>query len=362
MGDGKGMYHMGLGLGDLEYGAVQYCRSCLIPTNAQDELTKNREDDGQPLLTERKVASMLNECLLINTNPVGTLGMLRNVTQSALDILRLLQVKGRHKSSNSKRIASRSHLAQFAALQHVVLFRPRAHDHASAIKSPSLTMRPFGSRKRKKKERSCWPTLDKTSPIAQTQKTDPAKPSLLLDLPPEPRNLIYEAVLASTGGAKLSAQPIIENLGFASSLPRTNKQIRDEFVAAAWLSANIHTTVPGFSFRHVVTFLNRLPDVELRALPSITLPAQRRVVIEIIPLYFWDPGLLDRWTRRAAHPTKKGTQVNFEYRLQEGHRGHVPLMQLGRHLEYRARAMEQGREREEMGKIGAALRKGTAGT
>ncbi|KAK1086262.1 hypothetical protein LTR33_001655 [Friedmanniomyces endolithicus] len=208
------------------------------------------------------------------------------------------------------------------------------------IKSPSSIMRPFGSRKRKQRVQSYGPTSDNHGPIAQTQKADPAKPSLLLDLPPELRNLIYEAVLASTGGASLSAKPHIRHLSFASGLPRTNKQVREEFVAAAWLLGNIHTTVPGLSFRHIVTFLNRLPDAELRALPTITLPAQRRVVIEIIPRFFWDTELLDRWTRRAAHPTKKGTQVSFEYRLQVGHEELVALVPLRRHLEYRVRTME----------------------
>ncbi|KAK0771324.1 hypothetical protein LTR91_024070 [Friedmanniomyces endolithicus] len=260
-----------------------------------------------------KAAGMLNECLLINTNPVNTLWMLRNVTQSALNVFRLLQVQERHEPRSSKRLV---------------------------IKSPSSIMRPFGSRKRKQRVQSYGPTSDNHGPIAQTQKADPAKPSLLLDLPPELRNLIYEAVLASTGGASLSAKPHIRHLSFASGLPRTNKQVREEFVAAAWLLGNIHTTVPGLSFRHIVTFLNRLPDAELRALPTITLPAQRRVVIEIIPRFFWDTELLDRWTRRAAHPTKKGTQVSFEYRLQVGHEELVALVPLRRHLEYRVRTME----------------------
>ncbi len=50
-----------------------------------------------------KAAGMLNECLLINTNPVNTLWMLRNVTQSALNVFRLLQVQERHEPRSSKR-------------------------------------------------------------------------------------------------------------------------------------------------------------------------------------------------------------------------------------------------------------------
>ncbi|KAK0274471.1 hypothetical protein LTR35_011625 [Friedmanniomyces endolithicus] len=162
------------------------------------------------------------------------------------------------------------------------------------------------------------PTTTTPDPTAANREVRPIRRSFLLDITPELRNLIYEAVLASTGGAQLSANFHRKDLCFASTLPRTNKQVRWEFSTAALSIADIHTIAPHFSFRHIVAFLNRLQDVDLRALPTLKLPAQRRVVIELIPIGPLVPLFLDRWVRRAAHPTKKGTEVNFEYRLPEG--------------------------------------------
>ncbi|KAK1821634.1 hypothetical protein LTR12_003861 [Friedmanniomyces endolithicus] len=183
--------------------------------------------------------------------------------------------------------------------------------------------------------------------------------SFLLDIPPELRNLIYEAVLASTGGAQLSANFHRKDLCFASALPRTNKQVRWEFSTAALSIADIHTIAPHFSFRHIVAFLNRLQDVDLRTLPTLKLPAQRRVVIELIPIGPLAPLFLDRWARRAAHPTKKGTEVNFEYRLPEGYVEDGAQWQRRYEWERQMTRMTPGRAREEFGRILEALRKGS---
>ncbi|TKA83668.1 hypothetical protein B0A55_00467 [Friedmanniomyces simplex] len=225
-------------------------------------------------------------------------------------------------------------------------------------------MRPIGSRKRKRPvlPSSPWSTTTPNpGPITTHQKADPTQPSLLLDLPPELRNSIYDAVLATTGGARLSTKPHVRNLAFASALPRTSKQVQDDFLTAAWLLADIYTLAPNFSFRHIVTFLNRLPEAELRALP-ITLPAQRKVVVTIVPNSGLGPEFLECWVRRAAHPTKKGTEVRYEYSLPAGYREDEFQRQQRRRWEYEAGVMKEGPAREEFGRILEVLRQGARGS
>ncbi|KAK4888184.1 hypothetical protein LTR27_012889 [Elasticomyces elasticus] len=147
-------------------------------------------------------------------------------------------------------------------------------------------------------------------------KENPSKLSLLLDLPAELRNAIYEIVLASTGGVLLSRSATRRALASSSTMPRVNKQIRDEFLATAMLMAEVHTTSVDFSFRHVVAFLNRLSEEELRALPTTKLPKQRKIIIHLHPSIdsVEQPQYLKRWLNRVQHPTKKGTDVVYEYR------------------------------------------------
>ncbi|KAK5675196.1 hypothetical protein LTS10_012272 [Elasticomyces elasticus] len=147
-------------------------------------------------------------------------------------------------------------------------------------------------------------------------KEDPSKLSLLLDLPAELRNTIYETVLASTGGVLLSRSATRRALASSSTMPRVNKQIRDEFLATAMLMAEVHTTSVDFSFRHIVAFLNRLSEEELRALPTTKLPKQRKIIIHLHPSIdsVEQPQYLERWLNRVQHPTKKGTDVVYEYR------------------------------------------------
>ncbi|KAK5733263.1 hypothetical protein LTR17_009872 [Elasticomyces elasticus] len=144
-------------------------------------------------------------------------------------------------------------------------------------------------------------------------KEDPSKLSLLLDLPAELRNAIYEFVLVSTGGVLVSRSATRRTLASSSSLPRVNKQIRDEFLATAMLMAEVHTTSVDFSFRHIVAFLNRLSDEELRALPTTKLLTQRKIIIHLHPSIdsVEQPQYLERWLNRVQHPTKKGTDVTI---------------------------------------------------
>lgn len=158
------------------------------------------------------------------------------------------------------------------------------------------------------------PPSETLKTFATHLKEDPTKPSLLLDLPPELRNAVYEAVVASTS-THLSRSTTKRNLASTSALPRVNKQIRDEFLSTMWLFADIHTSAVAFSFRHIVAFLNRLSEREIKELPTVNRPAQRKITIELIS-DFWEHGdryFLDRWLNRVGDGTRRGTDVRYEY-------------------------------------------------
>ncbi|KAK3654175.1 hypothetical protein LTR56_004230 [Elasticomyces elasticus] len=161
-------------------------------------------------------------------------------------------------------------------------------------------------RKRTKAAKSPWPLSTATSTVATSQKADATLPSLLLDLPPELRNLVYEFVFASTGGVHLSPKAHRKHLACGSALNRVNKQVRHEFLTVGELVVDIHTSAPNFDFRHIVAFLNRLSDKEMQALPSLTVPVQRKVIVDLQPSSTMRPMYLERWINRIEHPTKKG--------------------------------------------------------
>ena len=80
----------------------------------------------------------------------------------------------------------------------------------------------------------------------------------------------------------------------------------------------IKADVTDFDFRHIVTFLNNLSTGERNALPNITRPSTRtiEITLSVCPKEDWeyvDGDLLRCWLKRANHPTKKGTQVQFTY-------------------------------------------------
>lgn len=208
------------------------------------------------------------------------------------------------------------------------------------------------------------PPPAQTLTVFATQlKQNLGQPSLLLDLPAELRNTIYTMVLEDTE-VLLSRNTTKKALAVGCALPRVNKQVRDEFMAVALLSADIRTTAMDFDFRHIVTFLNRLSDAELKALPSVTVPSQRRITVDLIisdrcpvrPPYF------QRWINRAGHPTKKGTNINLQYNLASGRTHHTgpPWVAGGQTPRFAAwkplfKRLKEGREKEELGKITAAL-------
>ncbi|KAK0268349.1 hypothetical protein LTR35_015643 [Friedmanniomyces endolithicus] len=150
--------------------------------------------------------------------------------------------------------------------------------------------------------RSKVPPPLKFDTCATRLKADPSRLSLLLDLIPELRNAVYDP-------ERVRALYV-------------NKQVHTEFLHAAWLLADILTTSLDYDFRHIVTFLNRHNDEEIRALPSMHFPRRRAIIIEIEPGSYGDgmPQYLERWLNRFGHPTKKGAQVHFEYRLRPGYK------------------------------------------
>ena len=195
-----------------------------------------------------------------------------------------------------------------------------------------------------------------------------------LDLPPELRNAIY-ADAAQDTSVRLSRKSTHRTLTTGSALARVNKQVRDEFLSVAMVTASIETTARDFDFRHIVTFLNRLDDAELKTLSSITIPSERRVIIGLVLTEADTILYLGRWLNRAAHPTKKGTNLNYEYKIVSGrvvdpvpplvsgrdgnltHRQATQWREVSRytHLRNQLKHMRLGRSKQELQKIVKAL-------
>jgi hypothetical protein len=162
---------------------------------------------------------------------------------------------------------------------------------------------------------------DKPSPRQQRRKSAKGKEKApffrFMDLPAELRSLVLEkAVEDETAFISPRTRGA---LACSSSLPRVNKQVREEFLSVLYLQAPlVRVKVNNFDFRYLITFFNRLSDRELDALPSIVLPVERKVIVELeisrhplLDLYL-KPKLM-QWLRRVAHPTKKGTKVSVSY-------------------------------------------------
>ena len=135
-----------------------------------------------------------------------------------------------------------------------------------------------------------------------------------LDLPAELRNNIYEKVCEAEPEAFLIKRGR-GNLASRSALPRVCHQIRNEFNSILYLCAGeLIASVTDFDFQHIVTFINRLSDMELRSLlPTTDVPSSREMSVELIFEDSPDYSLLERWVKRMQHPTKKGTNVAISY-------------------------------------------------
>jgi hypothetical protein len=85
-----------------------------------------------------------------------------------------------------------------------------------------------------------------------------------MKLPPELRNQVYKYIaedtearlLPKTNGLLISKSPLLA----------VDKQIRTEFQGSLYLHSPIKTHVKDFNFSHIVTFINKLSDGELKAL------------------------------------------------------------------------------------------------
>ncbi|KAK5687452.1 hypothetical protein LTS10_001590 [Elasticomyces elasticus] len=136
--------------------------------------------------------------------------------------------------------------------------------------------------------------------------------SPLLNLPPELRNQIFEYSAQESSAVLIhyARGRLISN----SPLMGVNRQVRNEYTSALYLNAPLITAqILNFDFAHIVTFLNRLSDHELTALPSQQVPSERQILAK---LHIDGPALterLDRWLNRCEHPTKKGTSMVVSY-------------------------------------------------
>lgn len=143
-----------------------------------------------------------------------------------------------------------------------------------------------------------------------------------LYLPAELRNTIYEKVCEGQPQAYLISRAK-GHLACRSALPRVSRQVRDEFLPVLYLCAcELIASVKDFDFRHIVTFINRLSDTEMKAiLPTIDTPSLRLMTVELTFEHKLEYGnflspeysLLNRWVNRMAYSTKKGTNIAVSY-------------------------------------------------
>lgn len=192
--------------------------------------------------------------------------------------------------------------------------------------------------------------------------------SPLLELPAELRNNIYAMVLEDTAVylSRTSNKP----LATKSALPRVNKQILEEFLSIAVVLGGIHASVLNFNFSHIVTFINKLSEAEMRTLSTVHIPSQRTftiaLLVERMPATGSVKHKLDRWLKRTG-TTKKGTNLDIRYevslldhslsivRTSMRNRGLVDVFSLMGWAD-ECRLMANGRQKAEFLKIIAAIR------
>lgn len=158
------------------------------------------------------------------------------------------------------------------------------------------------------------------------------------------------------------------------SLLSVSKQVRHEYRWSVHHFASIRAHVKNFDFGHVVKFLNKLSEHEVKELPTLNTGANNAksrkllVVLEITPDCPENPESLQRWLLRCDHPTKKGTQLNTLYYAQgdvgkrDGNAtaGEKVLHALGKKLR-QIETIELGRISEELEKIVRALKRAVHG-
>lgn len=170
--------------------------------------------------------------------------------------------------------------------------------------------------KRGKRQSTKRKTSTVNDPIFATQlKQRPARISLLLDLPLELRDIIYLMIIREGPPLRLSTWR--KQLMTTSPLVIVNKQVRSEYLNAASLYGNITTKVVDFNFRHIVSFLNRVPEPKLASFQTDHAPTSRTISIYFFFRAKWNVGLplLRRWYNRFNHPYKRGANTGFQYVL-----------------------------------------------
>ncbi|CAK4027213.1 Hypothetical predicted protein [Lecanosticta acicola] len=139
-----------------------------------------------------------------------------------------------------------------------------------------------------------------------------------LELAQETRDAIYDMVFEDCP-PKLSRN-VRKPLSTACALIRVNKQIHAELVdRIQYGTTPLHTEVINYNFAHIVTFLNRIPDPQLKKLtPKKDEADKQKKRSLVITLSFCndmalpDNGLT-RWLNRVADPDKRGTDIEIHY-------------------------------------------------
>ena len=184
------------------------------------------------------------------------------------------------------------------------------------------------------------------------------RPFPILDLPAELRNNVFAKVIEDQPEAFLTSRTRYK-LASRSSLPRVSRQIREEFLALLFVSADIVTDVCDFNFSHVITFFNRLRDAELKTLPTNEAISTRQITVRLVLKasgFSMNYSRLLRWLNRIQHPTKKGANVNVSYVVQRWPYGGRPgWIHSTRKLKADAATLPVGRKKEEFEKIVEAL-------
>ncbi|KAK4543648.1 hypothetical protein LTR36_005293 [Oleoguttula mirabilis] len=121
---------------------------------------------------------------------------------------------------------------------------------------------------------------------------------------------------------KPSRKPIYSRFSYRPQLATTStlvlvsKQVRDEFIGMLYLAAPIIcTTGRNFDFRHIVTYLNRLSQVEIEKLSPDDEPPERSTSILLLVKDDYDrmTPYLGLWVNRVELPSKRGTKIDFQY-------------------------------------------------
>jgi hypothetical protein len=182
------------------------------------------------------------------------------------------------------------------------------------------------------------------------QRHDTNAPCAFLALPRELRDEIYKHVLGPDSSVTMKQRNFITKSGLVG----TNNQICEEFLDAVLIYAPvIKTTVRNHNFAHVVTFLNRLSEAQLKKFKSDAAAGLCRRKIRITLTYSntkqSTKPQLNRWLDRFDDPNRRGADIQIEYVLDQASWGDGGYKQ-----KVEGRATSGPRSKEETRKIIAA--------